>query len=196
MTGAERQEAVRLLRDGIERLTNLAGSITDKQARWQARPGAWSVLDIIEHVTLVERAMFARMLKAFESPASAESLERTRGRDEKLLRAVRNRTVKVQAPDPFVPSGQFGGLALTLEACSETRLKSIEFLAATEMDLRAYTYPHFILKDMDAYQWLVFLAAHLERHLTQMEEILADPRFPSTENVRRTLPANPAEARD
>jgi hypothetical protein len=31
---------------------------------------------------------------------------------------------------------------------------------------------------MDAYQWLLLLAAHTERHTAQIEEIKADPKFP------------------
>ena len=34
------------------------------------------------------------------------------------------------------------------------------------------------LGPLDGYQWLVFIAAHTERHLAQLREVKADPKFP------------------
>jgi hypothetical protein len=33
---------------------------------------------------------------------------------------------------------------------------------------------------LDAYQWLLFTGAHNERHLGQMREVKADPKFPKS----------------
>jgi hypothetical protein len=43
--------------------------------------------------------------------------------------------------------------------------------------------PHFLstlllLKELDAYQWLLLLASHSERHTLQILEVKADPNFP------------------
>jgi hypothetical protein len=32
--------------------------------------------------------------------------------------------------------------------------------------------------ELDAYQWMLFMAAHSKRHLAQIEEVKADPNFP------------------
>ena len=33
-------------------------------------------------------------------------------------------------------------------------------------------------KDLDGIQWVLFIAAHSERHTAQMLEVKADPNFP------------------
>jgi len=35
-------------------------------------------------------------------------------------------------------------------------------------------------KKMDAYQWILFIAAHSERHTKQLLEVKADPNFPKS----------------
>ena len=41
-----------------------------------------------------------------------------------------------------------------------------------------HSVPHPALKTIDAYQWLLLLAAHSARHTAQIEEVKADPNFP------------------
>ena len=38
--------------------------------------------------------------------------------------------------------------------------------------------PFSMGKTLDAYEWLLFLAAHSERHTKQIDEVKADPNFP------------------
>jgi hypothetical protein len=40
------------------------------------------------------------------------------------------------------------------------------------------------MKGMDAYQWLLFLCAHTERHLAQIREVKANAGFPKSSNCR------------
>ncbi|MCC7157267.1 MAG: DinB family protein [Bryobacterales bacterium] len=179
MTAAERQEAVRLLEESLQRLASVTSSLSEEQARWKASPESWSVLDTVEHVTLVETAMVAGIRDALTMPASPETLEKTKGRDERLWRAVSRRAVKVQSPELYAPARRFARLREALTRCAEARRESIEFVTTTPHDLRAHAFPHFILGQMDAYQWVVFLAAHMERHIAQIEEILLAAPFPA-----------------
>jgi hypothetical protein len=38
------------------------------------------------------------------------------------------------------------------------------------------------MKGIDAYQWLLFLCAHTERHLAQIREVKASAGFPKSSN--------------
>ncbi len=33
-------------------------------------------------------------------------------------------------------------------------------------------------RKLDAYQWVLLISAHCERHMKQIEEVKADPNFP------------------
>ena len=39
---------------------------------------------------------------------------------------------------------------------------------------------HPALGSIDAYDWILMLAAHTERHTAQIKEIKADPNFPKS----------------
>ena len=45
-------------------------------------------------------------------------------------------------------------------------------------DLREHVTDSPLGMKLDAYQWVLFLAAHSERHLKQLLEVKADPNFP------------------
>jgi hypothetical protein len=38
---------------------------------------------------------------------------------------------------------------------------------------------HPAMKELDAYQWILFLAAHSERHLKQLQEVKESPGYPA-----------------
>jgi hypothetical protein len=44
--------------------------------------------------------------------------------------------------------------------------------------LRAHSAPHPAFQTLDAYQWILFMAAHSDRHTQQINEVKAQPRYP------------------
>jgi hypothetical protein len=50
----------------------------------------------------------------------------------------------------------------------------------TDDDLRGHSTPHPALqRDLDAFQWVLLLAAHSARHTAQIEEVKASPGYPN-----------------
>ena len=74
-----------------------------------------------------------------------------------------------------------GGQAETVAAFKDRRTKTIAYASKTQDDLRGRV-ADSPLGPLDAYQWLVFMAAHSERHLAQIKEVKADPKFPKAAN--------------
>jgi hypothetical protein len=65
-----------------------------------------------------------------------------------------------------------------LKHFQESRAKTIEFLKDTK-ELRQHALESAPLgKTLDGYEWVLFIAAHSERHTKQIEEVKADPNFP------------------
>jgi hypothetical protein len=56
---------------------------------------------------------------------------------------------------------------------SRQRLRGL-LLDNCEVDLTAIKRPHPLLRELDMYQWALFVAQHEERHRRQMERTLAD----------------------
>ena len=51
------------------------------------------------------------------------------------------------------------------------------FLKKTK-DLREHAITSPLGKELDGYEWVLFIAAHSERHTKQIDEVKADPNFP------------------
>lgn len=66
---------------------------------------------------------------------------------------------------------------MTLKHFGESRARTIAFLNDTQ-DLRDHAIDSPLGKKLDGYQWLLFIAAHSDRHTKQMLEVKADPAFP------------------
>ena len=97
--------------------------------------------------------------------------------EEKILKQVPDRSHKVQAPEPLKPNNRFGSPKASLKHFKTSRATTVKFLK-TAKDLRGHAVDSPLGKKLDAYEWVLFLAAHSERHTKQIEEVKADPNFP------------------
>jgi hypothetical protein len=68
--------------------------------------------------------------------------------------------------------------AQLLAEFGKTRQRTIDFVAATDADLRCHFHPHMALGELDCYQWLLVLSLHGSRHALQIEGVKASPAFP------------------
>ena len=100
--------------------------------------------------------------------------------NEAIILAMTNRQGRsFSAPEPVQPAGKFSGSAEALEAFLARRSGTLEYLRSTRDPLRHHFRRNGALGLLDAYQWLVILSAHTERHRLQVEEIMGSPDFPS-----------------
>ena len=131
-----------------------------------------------EHIAVTENAIFNGIQKALKAPPEPEKKELVKGKDELVLSVVPDRSRKAMAPEPVRPTGRFADAAAVIAQFRANRARTIAFTRETSEDLRSRFFRHFALGDFDLYQWLLFAAAHSERHIAQMKEVKADPNFP------------------
>lgn len=166
-----------LNRSSSEFLESVNG-LTKEQ--WNYKPAAdvWSVAECAGHIALSED--FLRDIiekKILSAPASTERVAERKALDEKVVKMVTDRSFKAKAPEPLIPSGQFATPEEIIAAFQRSREKTIAF-AKSRDDLREHAAPHPVLKEMDAYQWLLFLSGHTMRHTAQIQEVKANAGFP------------------
>ena len=99
------------------------------------------------------------------STGNTESAETTRSR-------------KAQAPEQIRPSGKYATREALVEAFKRSRDRSIGFVQTTHLDLRSHFATHPAAGLLDAYQWMLLMSAHTDRHVQQMREVMASPGFP------------------
>jgi len=175
LTQADRDRGVKYLeqtRDGVIAATK---DLSEAQWKFKAAPDKWSVAETLEHITLGEDYMFGYVTDTvMKAPAGAPDRDVAK-MDAMVLQMVPDRSNKRQAPPPLVPTGRWTP-AETLAHFLKSRQRTIEFMQTTP-DLRAHV-ADSPLGPLDGYEWLLFIAAHSERHTKQMLEVKAAPDFP------------------
>lgn len=111
-----------------------------------------------------------------KAPARKENAD-VKAIDEMVLKGVPDRSHKAQAPEPLKPTNRFGSPEAALKHFLESRQRTEDFLKSTN-DLRAHATDSPMGKQLDAYEWILFIAAHSDRHTKQIVEVKADPNFP------------------
>jgi len=176
LSQADRDRGVQYLdqtRDGGVAATK---GLSDAQMKFKPAPDRWSVAETLEHIALAEDFLLQNtsqnVMKAPAGPADRDTAKI----DAMVLAMIPDRSHKAQAPKELVPTGRWTP-AETLDHFLNSRAKTIAFLQSTP-DLRQHVVDSPIGQKLDAYEWLLFISAHSERHTKQILEVKSDPNFP------------------
>ena len=180
MTDEERSQVLDRLRSSRQKVLDAVAGVPEEQWIFQPDAGVWSMAHCAEHIVHVETVVLERLQEQIRTDSPApERRGETAGKERYILKAVPNRGVRVKAPDGAEGTGRRLSRDAFLELFEQVRAGAIEFAATTTADLRSYFSPHFVLGLLDGYQWLLMISLHAERHVAQIEELRADPRFPA-----------------
>ncbi len=180
MEAKERDVVIEHLAHSRERLVLAVDGLSAAQRNFRPAENRWSISDCIEHLTLVENRVLGGIQTALQSAPDPSQRAETLGKDQVILEKVPARERRVTGPPDVMPNGRWQDFDELLRQFEATRERSVRFSAVTQADLRSHFFPHPILGLFDCYQWLLFLGAHCERHVRQMEEVKADPAFPGS----------------
>jgi len=180
-----------------ERLENLS----EAQQTFHPSEGAWSIAEIVDHLSIIERNMvqlIGRLLKKSEGAVAAINAgEGGDGGNSDVQTAAavappfqpfsldtfveQIRDVKLTAPERVRPGGDVS-LADALASLRRTRADIEAMRPRLEAaDLYAATYPHPAFGELNTAQWLAFIGEHEARHLRQIENLMAAPGFGESE---------------
>lgn len=169
MTDAERARVLALLISSRDALLSTVSALDDHAWRARPDPQAWSPLDILEHLAIVERSVLA--LVAERLPGRPPRPDRKAAlSDDEVAARIEDRRQTAEAPVPVRPKSEMTSGAEAVAAFESVRSDVLRFTSETKSDLRSMLAPHAILGVLDAYQWLLFVGAHANRHRAQIEE--------------------------
>jgi hypothetical protein len=177
LTPEERSRAVKYLEKTRAEVLRATKGLSDAQWNFKPAPDRWSVAEIVEHIAATEDFLMDTVRdKVMKAPARTEA-DDVKALDEMVLQKIPDRTTKAQAPEPLKPTDRFGSPKDSLKHFRDSRAETIAFLKKTD-DLRQHATDSPLGKKLDGYEWVLFVAAHSERHTKQIEEVKADPNFP------------------
>ncbi len=176
LTNADKDRAMQYLETTKKNIQDATKGLSEAQWNFKPGPDRWSVAEVTEHIAAAEdflRGMVQE--KIMKEPADAtRDLKKI---DESVLAMIPDRTHKVQAPEPLKPTNRYGSPEGSVKHFLEARAVTEEFLKNTP-DLRAHAADSQMGMKLDAYEWILFIAAHSERHTKQINEVKADANFP------------------
>jgi hypothetical protein len=179
LSAAEREIALASLQATHDAFLNSIAGLSEKQWKFKPAPDRWSVAEVSEHIAVSESSIFGLVQKQImTSPAAPEKRAQVAGKDATVLKMVPDRTHKAQAPEFLKPTNRWATEADVAKAFEDSRKTTMDYVRTTNDDLRDHFGPHPMLGPLDAYQWILLISAHSERHTKQIEEVKADPNFP------------------
>jgi uncharacterized damage-inducible protein DinB len=175
----ERTKVLGYLADSRAEFLAAIDGVSEAQWKWKPTPTRWSVGEVAEHIVLAEALIFSTVQRAVASPANADWEEQTKGKTDFIEKVMAPRLGKAQAPEPIVPSGQLTQ-AQVKERFEKQRAEIDQFAAGTEVALKEHTvdHPFKVFGTLNAYQWLIYIPLHTERHDKQIAEVKATAGYP------------------
>jgi hypothetical protein len=177
ITPAEKDKALRYLGDTRNGLTDAVKGLSEAQWKFKPAPDRWSVAEVVEHLAVLEDIFANKLCAQLEQAPAGKPGADVKSLDAIILAKVPDRSTKLQAPDELVPTGRWTPKESLARFLADRR-ETANFLASGA-NLRGHVLSHPALGPLDAYEWVLAVAAHTERHTKQILEVKADPRFPA-----------------
>lgn len=178
LTDVEKEKAVAEMTQSHKLLISSIDGLSNAQLNYKSSPESWSIAECVEHITISENTIFGMMQGTLEKAANPSKREDVKMSDDQLLAIIKDRSNKVKTSEAFEPSGKFGSYEETLNAFIKKRKENIEYAKNTSDDLRNH-YAQLPFGTVDAFQVIIFMSGHTERHTNQILEIKANEGFPA-----------------
>jgi hypothetical protein len=177
LTDAEREFAIAEMTKTHDHFMSALQGLSQEQLDFKSDDTSWSIAECAEHIALSEEMIYGMFQGALETTPDASRRSEVKTSDEALIAMIADRSQKVKTSEAFEPSSKFGSHEATVEAFSSKRKMHMDYVKTTEEDLRN-RYQQLPFGTIDAFQVLLFMSGHTERHVLQMEEVKSNPNFP------------------
>jgi uncharacterized cupredoxin-like copper-binding protein len=175
VTQADKDRAIQYLETTKKAVLDATKGLSDAQWNFKPGPDRWSIAQVMEHIAAAED--FIRGIDAeqvMKAPAAPDrDVKKT---DDAVMANVPDRSHKLQAPEPLVPTNRFGTPQGSLQHFVESRTKTEDFVRSTP-GIRDHVLESPV-GNLDGYEFVLLIAAHSERHTKQILEVKADPNYP------------------
>jgi uncharacterized damage-inducible protein DinB len=179
MTAEERAKAVKLLLDSQKEFFDAIEKLSDDQWNYRQNPLKWSCGLVAEHIVLTEERLFGVVQLSLAQKPNPDWEAKTAGKEQLLERVLPSRTGRAAAPIEIQPKGKLTRAEL-IARFKANRVKVMEFAEKTDLPLKAHTFdnPFPAFSTLNAYDWLLYIPFHTQRHLKQMAEVKASAGYP------------------
>jgi hypothetical protein len=155
-------------------LDSIAG-LSPEQLNYKAGPDRWSVAEIVEHLVLTEDVLRESARKALASPTPAVPPDGPT--DQQIIDRYKDRGTRAEAPAVLRPGAKWKTEQELAREFGTRRDSTLAYVRTTSDPLRYHFSPQ---GGQSAYQMLLVLGAHADRHNEQIKEVKAAAGFPKS----------------
>lgn len=179
LTKAERTKALEHMKTTQSNLMASVDGLTEEQLNYKASEDSWSIAECLEHLAISETNLFGIVEMTMQNAPDPSKRSEVAMSDDQLLGLIQSRDQKVKTRPEFEPSMKYGGFDGSVKAFKTKRKENMKFVKSTDEDLRN-RYFDFPFGKVDAYQVILFMSGHTQRHKDQIEEIKSSAAFPQS----------------
>ncbi len=179
ITSKERKFAASNLKDTKNDVLKSIQDLSVSQFEYKATPAKLSIKEYTYSITVTEKKLWNFLQTTLKQPANPERRAQIKLTDEELIKLIEDRTKDLEIQPVFQPKNiPYKTLDEALENFKGIRTNHIKYIKNTTEDLRNHVVQtSFGL--LDCYQLCLLISALSNRQMQQIEEIKADPNFPS-----------------
>lgn len=174
LTKSDRDQAMSYLHATRKQILDAVTGLTPAQWTYKAGPDRWSIAEIMEHLALAETGIFdfaqAGLKGNTPPPSKAAS-------DTDFVNMIKDRSKPAKAPEMFQPKGRWKAGAEVVKEFSDRRERTIMLVERSHDDWRGH-YVNGPAGTLSAYQMMLLIPSHNERHLQQINEVKASAGYP------------------
>jgi len=157
-------------------------NLSDEQWHYKTAEDRWSVAEVAEHILKAETSLIKRAKDITAHNHSPNKIEAQNGKEKEIIRFITDRSKKFPANEAVVPEGKYPTAEAFIDEYLSFRKETQKYVRSTKDPLKGYFQENPLFTEVNGFHWLVFIGAHTERHILQIQEVLNDPNFPQTIN--------------
>jgi hypothetical protein len=173
LTPGERQRLVAHLQMTGDWLAGELAGLSQAQLAFRMTPESWSIKDVVEHLAIAEPQYWSNLEASMKEPVKGGW--KPTATDEQMLWYGIDRTNRQRTGEARVPKGQFASAGEALASFRTLREKMLAKARTSPEDFRGRP---FMGGGQDVYQWFLMISTHSQRHILQIREIKANPKYP------------------
>ena len=147
------------------------------QLEYRTAPDRWSIRECVSHLAVAEPDYWRDLMKAVKAPPDMKG-RKSVNTDADIMWYGIDRVVHTKTGGGHEKVDTYTDLGEAMAKFQALRATMIEYIKSTNDDLRAHSYGK--PKSIDCWQWMLEISTHSERHIQQIREIKADPKFPKS----------------
>ncbi len=180
LTKAERKAAVKYINWSTKELKKGLKGLSAAQLNHKPAPDRWSPQECLYHIAFSEAALRGALDQALAAPADPAAKAGLETTDEGVKKMITDRSNKVKTAEPFEPQNTgFKSYDEAMAAFTAKRKMLVDLVKTSDVDMRNHIVALPFAK-MDAYQFILFIAGHTNRHTQQLNEVKTTAGYPMT----------------